>query len=62
MMATAATALPMTLTLMDYLMYYPLIDEGTTDEQFMINTTPLTRYTDGAGVQIMAVSVAGRTG
>ena len=58
MMATAATALPMTLTLMDYLMYYPLIDEGTTDEQFMVNNATLPRYTDGDGVQRMAVSVA----
>ena len=58
MMATVATALPMTLTLMDYLMYYPLIDEGTTDEQFMINTATLPRYETGDGVQMMAVSVA----
>lgn len=62
MMATAATALPMTLTLMDYLMYYPLIDEGTTDEQFMINNATLPRYPTGEGVQMMAVSVAWRTG
>lgn len=61
LVATAATALPMTLTLMDYLMYYPLIDEGTTDEQFMVNSATLPRYTDGEGVQIMAISVAGRT-
>lgn len=60
--ATAATALPMSLILMDYLLYYPLIDEGTTDEQLMDNTNTLTRYTDGEGVQVMAVSVAGRTG
>jgi cyclophilin family peptidyl-prolyl cis-trans isomerase len=50
------------MILMDYLMYYPLVDEGTTDEQFMDNTNTLTRYTDGEGVQVMAVSVAGRTG
>lgn len=62
MMATVATALPMTLTLMDYLMYYPLIDEGTTDEQFMINNATLPRYETGDGVQMMAVSVAWRTG
>jgi cyclophilin family peptidyl-prolyl cis-trans isomerase len=60
--ATVATALPLTLTMLDYLMYYPLIDEGTTDEQFMVNSTPLPRYTDGKWVKIMAVSVAGRTG
>lgn len=60
--ATAATALPMSMILMDYLLYYPLVDEGTTDEQLMDNTQTLTRYTDGNGVQVMAISVAGRTG
>jgi hypothetical protein len=61
-LATAATALPMTMILCDYLLYYPFIDEGTVDEQSLTNTASLPRYTDGAGVQIMAVSVAGRTG
>lgn len=62
LLATAATALPMPMILLDYLLYYPFIDEGTTDAQTMTNTATLPRYTDGAGVQIMAVSVAGRTG
>lgn len=62
LIATAATALPMTLTLQDYLLYYPLIDDGTTDQQDLVNTESLPRYTDGKGVQIMAISVAGRTG
>ena len=48
--------------LADYLLYYPFIGEGTTEEQLLDNTNTLTRYTDGAWVQIMAVSVAGRTG
>jgi cyclophilin family peptidyl-prolyl cis-trans isomerase len=48
--------------LCDYLMYYPSIDEGTTDEQFMDNTVTLPRYTDGKGVYMMAVSVASRVG
>lgn len=61
--AAVATALPMPVILLDYLYYYPFIDEGTVDDQTLDNTTtPMTRYTDGAGVQIMAVSVAGRTG
>jgi len=60
--ATAVTALPMTVMLMDYLMYYPLVDEGTTDEQLMDNSQTLPRYTDGEGVQVMAISVAPRTG
>lgn len=57
-----ATALPMPMMLCDYLFYYPFIDEGSTDEQTLDNTLTLPRYTDGAGVQMMAVSVAGRTG
>jgi len=57
-----ATALPMPMMLCDYLFYYPFIDEGSTDEQALDNTLTLPRYTDGAGVQVMAVSVAGRTG
>lgn len=61
-MAVVATALPMAMILLDYLMYYPFIDEGTTDEQPMTNSVSLPRYTDGEGVKIMAVSVAGRTG
>ena len=61
-MCTTATPLPMPLLLADYLMYYPFIDEGTVDPQTLTNTVTLPRYTDGAGVQMMAVSVAGRTG
>ena len=61
-MATTATALPMPMMLCDYLFYYPFIDEGSTDEQLLDNTLTLPRYTDGEGVQMMAVSVAGRTG
>ena len=61
-LTTTATALPLPMILCDYLLFYPFVDEGSTDEQPMDNTTTLTRYTDGAGVQVMAVSVAGRTG
>jgi hypothetical protein len=61
-MTSTATALPMPMMLCDYLFYYPFIDEGSTDEQLLDNTQTLTRYTDGEGVQVMAVSVAGRTG
>lgn len=58
----SATPLPMTLHVMDYLLYYPSIEDGTTDPQLMDNTLTLPRYTDGAGVQMMAVTVASRTG
>ncbi len=61
-MANAATALPMNAILCDYLMYYPTTDDGTTDEQLMDNTVTLPRYTDGKGVQILAVTVGARTG
>lgn len=60
--ATAATALPLTMILCDYLLYYPSIDDSNLDEQVMDNTVTLPRYTDGEGVQAIAVSVAGRTG
>jgi len=61
-MSTSATGLPMTMILLDYIMFYAFVDEGSTDEQFMTNSITLPRYTDGKGVQVMAVSVAGRTG
>lgn len=60
--ATVATALPLTLVLCDYLLYYPSIDDSVLDEQVLDNTVSLPRYTDGKGVQVIAVSVAGRTG
>lgn len=56
------TANPMTLILCDYLLYYPSIDDSELDAQVMDNTNTLPRYTDGKGVQMMAVSLASRTG
>ena len=61
-MCVNGTPLPMPMILLDYLMCYPFIDEGTTDPQPMTNIVTLPRYSNGKGVQIMAVSVAGRTG
>lgn len=61
--ATSTTqATPMNAILMDYLLYYPSIDDGTLDEQIMDNTITLPRYTDGKGVQMMAVTTGVRTG
>lgn len=54
-MTGTATALPMPLILCDYLMVYPFVDMSLTDQQDMTNTNVLTRYTDGKGVQVMAV-------
>lgn len=49
---------PQRLTLLDYLLFYPFVDMGTADEQTLVNNVSLPRYTDGEGVQIMAVIVA----
>lgn len=57
-MAVTAAGVPQRLYLLDYLMFYPFVDMGTPDEQPMDNTQVLTRYTDGEGVQLMAVLVA----
>jgi hypothetical protein len=59
--ATAA-ATPLSCLLMDYIGFYPFIDESVLEEQFMDNTVPLPRYADGRGVQLMPVVVAGQTG
>lgn len=61
-MSATATSLPITMYLCDYLLYYPSIDEGTMSPQIMDNTVTLPRYTDGKGVQMIAVTVASRTG
>lgn len=54
--------IPMNMYLLDYLMFYPFVDEGTTDPQATINTTTLPRYTDGEGVKIMVVTQGARAG
>lgn len=61
-LTATVTALPLALVLCDYLLYYPSMDDSTTDPQIMDNTVTLPRYTDGIGVQMIAISVAGRTG
>lgn len=57
-----ATAAPMQMRVLDYLGFYPFIDESVTDEQFLINSVAVPRYPDGRGVQIMPVVVAGHIG
>jgi hypothetical protein len=59
---TQSNHVPMNMILCDYLMFYPFIDEGTTDPQVMDNTQTLPRYTDGQGVRIMAVTQGARAG
>lgn len=58
----SATPLPCTLILCDYLLYYPSCEDGVTDVQTMNNTLTLPRWTDGAGVQMIAVTISSRTG
>lgn len=58
----SATPLPLKFILCDYLLYYPSVDDGETAEQTMDNTLTLPRYTDGEGVQMMAVTISARTG
>jgi len=59
---TLATAVPMPMILLDYLLFYPFIDEGTNDVQPLDNTATLSRYADGVGVGIMPVVVAAGDG
>lgn len=54
-MTAVATALPMNMTLCDYLLYYPFIDMGTNDDQPLTNSVSLPRYADGDNVKVMAV-------
>lgn len=62
-LTVTSTAVPLPMTLCDYLMYYPFIDEGTVnEEQVMDNTVTLSRYSTGEGVKIMPVVVAAHVG
>ena len=54
-MTSTATALPMTIQVCDYLLFYPFIDMSEVSEVPMTNTATLPRYTDGKGVQVTAV-------
>ncbi len=60
--SASATGLPLPFILADYLLYYPFIDTGVNDEQILTNSVSLPRFTDGVGVQMMAVSVAANSG
>lgn len=45
-----------TLTLCDYLMFYPQVDMDSVDTQFTDNTLTLPRYTSGEGVRMFVVA------
>lgn len=61
-MSVTAAAVPMSYILCDYLLFYPFVDMSITDFQAFDNTVSLSRHTNGIGVQIMAVQVAGQSG
>ena len=62
LMALTTVTTPIACKLLDYLGFYGFVDESVLDEQFMDNTQGLTRYSDGKGVQLMPVVVAGHSG
>lgn len=51
-----ANAVPITMVLCDYLLFYPQIDMDSVDPQLMINDTPLPRYETGEGVRMFLVA------
>lgn len=55
--ATATSNQNQRLLLCDYLLYYPFIDtDAIGEQQDMVQTVSLPRYTDGKGVMMMAVA------
>lgn len=66
-MTQTTTAVPLPLIVMDYLMFYPFIEQSdgtvsTTATSSPSNPATLTRYTTGAGVQIMPVLTNAQVG
>lgn len=54
--AGSANGAPLTLTLCDYLLFYPQIDMDSVDPQPMINNITLPRYESGEGVMMFVVA------
>lgn len=61
-LVTATAGLVGQYKMLDYLLYYPFVDGDDLDDQTLDNTVTLPRYTDGAGLRVMAVAVAPSTG
>ncbi|MGL4638062.1 MAG: hypothetical protein ACRCWF_18935 [Beijerinckiaceae bacterium] len=59
---SVAAATPLPMMILDYLGFYPFIDQSDTDEQVLDNTNSLTRYADGEGVMIMPIVTAPQVG
>lgn len=57
-----STVGPVMFQIMDYLMFYPLIDMDDTTQQDMDNITTLPRYSTGEGVLAMLVWTSAHTG
>lgn len=55
---SGSAPIPSYLMLLDYLMFYPLIDLDSVDQQDFDNTLTLTRYTSGEGVRAFLVITA----
>jgi hypothetical protein len=56
-MVSGATASVQPLWLLDYLLFYPFVDmDAAGEDQEMVQTAALTRYTSGVGVQMMVVA------
>lgn len=61
--ATSTTNANQELLLLDYLLFYPFVDmDAAGEEQVMVQTEVLPRYTDGVGVQMMVVAQAPTVG
>ena len=62
-LCTPTAGLVGTYNMLDYLLYYPFVDmDAAGDTQLLDNTVTLPRYTDGRGVQVMAVAVTPTAG
>lgn len=54
--SAVAGIVPCELYVLDYLMFYPLIDMDNTDEQIFTNSITLPRYPDGFGIKAFLVA------
>lgn len=53
---------PITFKLLEYLYYYPFVDDSSTDPQVLDNSAPVPRLAAGEGAQVIAINQASRTG
>ena len=57
-MSSAATGVPSILMLVDLCLYYPGINMNLSTRQTLVNSTTLTRYTDGKGLRSWTVTTS----